>query len=93
MMSKTLVREHRTHQYHIGTQASGFVGAGGTATYRWDGEHWEPVGRSDAALYLGPLTDTDLRAALSPDYATLLSLGPHWAEHGTRQFTYEMGED
>lgn len=77
----------------IGTVASGFLGAGGTARFAWDGLVWRPQGRADAAVYAGCLTDSELRAKLSPDLATILTLGPHWADHGTRQFVSVLGED
>jgi hypothetical protein len=93
MMSRTLVHEHRTHAYTVGTVASGFIGAGGTAAWKWDGEHWQPEGRTNAAHYLGTLTDTELRAKLSPDLTTVLRLGPHWADHGTRRFLTTLDED
>jgi hypothetical protein len=90
MISRTLLQEHRTHAYTIGTMASGFIGAGGTARFCWDGEVWRPEGRTDAAVYLGCLTDSELRARLSPDLATVLRLGPHWADHGTRRFAAQL---
>jgi hypothetical protein len=93
MMNRTLAHEHRTHAYVIGIAASGFIGAGGTARFTWDGEVWRPEGRTDAALYAGALTDRELRARLSPDLATILALGPNWADHGTRQFVTTLEED
>jgi hypothetical protein len=93
MMNRTIAHEHRTHPHTIGTTASGFIGAGGTATFRWDGELWRPEGRTDAALYLGALTDTELRARLQPDLATVLALGPHWADHGQRRYATTIEED
>jgi hypothetical protein len=92
-MNRHLAHEHHTHPLTVGTIASGFIGAGGTASFRWDGEVWRPEGRTDAAVYLGCLTDHDLRRQLQPDLATLSRLGPHWAEHGTRQFVVAIEED
>ena len=77
----------------LGTVASGFLGAGGTARFSWDGLVWRPQGRADAAAYAGCLTDSELRARLCPDLATLLALGPLWAEHGQRQFVAVIEED
>jgi hypothetical protein len=93
MMKMALAHEHRTHAYAVGVVASGFIGAGGTAAFRWDGEHWQPEGRTDAAVFIGQLTDHELRARLSPDLSTILRLGPNWADHGTRRFARYLDED
>lgn len=93
MMSRTIAHEHRTHPYTAGIAASGFIGAGGTARFVWDGEVWRPDGRTDAAVFAGSLTDTELRHRLAPDLATILALGPHWADHAHARYTRSIEED
>ena len=78
MLNRAAVHEHRTHPYSIGLAATGYLGAGGSARFTWDGEMWQPDGRTDAASLIGPLTDAELRRRLCPDLDTIFRLGPHW---------------
>lgn len=93
MMNRQLAHEHHTHQYQIGVVASGYIGAGGSARFRWDGLQWQPEGRTDAATLLGPLTDAELRFMLCPDMSTILRLGPHWSDAAAARFQKELVED
>lgn len=87
MLSRKAVHEHRTHPYAVGIVATGYVGAGGSARFAWDGERWQPDGRTDAAILVGPLDDAELRSRLCPDLDTIMRIGPHWGT-GSR-FTEE----
>ena len=73
--------------YPLGALAFGTVATGAVVRFQWDGALWNPLGRTTAlpGAFQGlarPITDAELRAAVTPDLRTLVDLGGRWDAAG-----------